>query len=197
MVDTTGKSILQQALGSQWQSLPPALQAHYMSEHNKDIGTLDINYPRSMQLLLNVLNFFGALLNRRGKAVPTSVEKYMDGDKQYWKRTITFSDGKEIYFSSRWVYVGGNRLVEYVNPLLGLCMAVNVNEDKLYYEGKHYVINLFGLRLPLPEWLLLGHTRIVEEALDEHSFKMDFRLHHPVSGQVYSYAGCFTTIEAG
>lgn len=47
--------------------------------------------------------------------------------------------------------------------------------------------------LTLPEWIALGHTTIVEEALDDSHFAMDFRLTHPLFGQVFRYAGKFST----
>lgn len=189
----TNESILRQALGEQWHALPNALQAHYTVAKNADVGTLDIDYPGWMQFFLNVLHWMGALLNQRGKGLVTKVEKDMAGDRQYWKRTISLPDGKEMYFTSTWFYAGGNQLIEYVNPVMGLCMAVSVNKGRLYYEGKYYVFNLIGLKIPLPEWLLLGHTTIVETAVDETYFSMDFRLKHPLFGQIYRYAGTFTT----
>lgn len=190
------QSILQQALGTQWQEMPVALQAHYNAEDNADIGTLDIDYPRAMQWPLNILHLLGALLNKRGQALPATVEKRMVGDRQYWKRTIRLPSDKVMVFSSTWRYMGGNRLVEYVNPVLGLCMAVHVGDGKLYYEGQYFVVNLFGLHIPVPEWLLLGHTQIVETALDEQHFAMDFRLLHPLFGKIYRYAGRFTTVRS-
>lgn len=190
------QSILQQALAAQWQELPVALQAHYNAEDNTDVGVLDVEYPRAMQWFLNILYLFGALLNRRGRGLPATVEKRMVGDRQYWKRTISLPSDKVMIFSSTWRYIGGNRLVEYVNPVLGLCMAVHVEDGRLYYEGQYFVVNLFGLQMPVPEWLLLGHTQIVETALDDRHFAMDFRLLHPLFGQIYRYAGRFTTVSS-
>ena len=189
------ESIIKQALGSQWQELPPALQAHYLYDENKDVGTLDIDYPGWMQIFLNILHWFGALLNQRGTSLQTTVSKHMEGDRQYWKRAITLPDGNIIYFSSTWVYAGNNQLIEYVNPVMGICMAVHVEEGKLYYEGQHFIFKLFGLSIPLPEWLLLGHTHIVETAEDEKHFSMDFRMLHPMFGEIYRYSGKFVTIK--
>jgi hypothetical protein len=42
----------------------------------------------------------------------------------------------------------------------------------------------------MPQWLL-GYTTIKEEAIDEAHFKMDFRLTHPLWGQVFRYSGTF------
>lgn len=190
----TTMNIMQQALGEQWSQLPTVLRAHYQTADNHDVGTLDIEYPRAMQLVLNVLHLFGALLNRRGKGFATTVSKRMHDDSQRWQRTVRLPNGKCVLFNSRWVYAGGNRLIEYVNSLLGLCMAVRVEEGKLCYSGQYYVVRLGRWQLRLPEWLLLGHTTIVEHAVDATQFAMDFRLLHPWFGQIYRYAGTFTTV---
>jgi hypothetical protein len=186
-------NLMQQALGAQWEQLPGPLRAHYQAQANADVGELDIIYPKAMQPCLNALHLLGALINRRGKAIPTTVEKYMQGHVQHWKRTMQYPDGRSIVFRSHWVHAGGNRLIEFVNPLLGLCMAVRLEDSKLYYEGRYFVVKLGRLRLPLPEWLLLGHTTIVERAIDNSRFVIDFRMKHPVVGQIYRYTGEFRT----
>lgn len=192
-----GQNLMQQILGVQWDQLPPALRAHYRTNSNTDIGELDIEYPKWMQLYLNLLHLFGALINRRGKAVATQVEKRMVGKLQYWKRFLHFSDGKTVCFNSHWVHAGGNELIEYVNPMLGLRMRLHVDDDKLVYEGRDYVLRLGKIRVPIPEWLVLGHTTIVESAVDADHFAMDFRLRHPLFGQIYRYAGKFKVVNDG
>jgi len=72
-------------------------------------------------------------------------------------------------------------------------MAVSVVDGKLHYSGRHLVLKLGSVLIPIPEWLVLGHTTIVETALDEGGFAMDFRLTHPWFGQVFRYAGQFRT----
>jgi hypothetical protein len=54
-----------------------------------------------------------------------------------------------------------------------------------------FVAKLGRWLLPIPEWLVLGHTTIVEQAVDDTHFEMDFRLTHPWFGQVFRYAGTF------
>jgi hypothetical protein len=185
------KSLMQHALGNDWCKLPPALQAHYRFGTTMDVGYMDIEYPRFMQPYLSVLRFFGALINRRGLHISTIVEKNVIGDRQYWRRTITFPDKKVVHFNSFWVSAGGNQLIEFVNPVLGLQMAVFVDDGKLHYRGVRFVAKLGTLLLPIPEWLALGHTSIVEEAVDDTHFAMDFRLIHPLFGQVFRYSGEF------
>jgi hypothetical protein len=183
------KSLIQQALGNDWEKLHPALQAHYQFNPNMDLGHLDIEYPRYMQPILHVLHRCGALINRAGQTIATRVEKHSTGERQYWRRTLTYADGQVIQFNSYTVSAGGNQLIEFVNPLLGLQMAVQVQDGQLHYQGVRYVLKLAGLLLPIPEWLVLGHTSIVEVGRDNHHFSMDFRLRHPLFGQVFRYSG--------
>ncbi len=185
------KSLMQHALGEDWHNLPPALQAHYRFGKTTDCGYMNIEYPRFMQPYLNLLRLFGALINRSGRQVSTNVEKSVVGERQYWRRTITYPDGKEVYFNSFWVSAGCNQVIEFVNPVLGLQMAVYVEDGRLHYRGVRFVAKLGKLLLPIPEWLVLGHTTIIEEAVDESHFIMDFRLTHPLLGQVFRYSGKF------
>jgi hypothetical protein len=186
-------NLMQQALGAQWKQLPDSLRAHHQSGPNLDVGELDIEYPGAMQPLLNLLRLLGTLINRRGEAVPTRAEKDMRGRTQYWKRSTTFPDGRVIGFRSRWEHAGGNRIIDYVIPVFGLCMAVHVEDGRLLYEGECFVLRLGWVKLPMPEWLLLGHTTIVEQAVDDGRFATDFRLRHPLFRQIYRYAGVFRT----
>lgn len=186
------QSPLQQALGMHWDELPTALRFHYQAGTNTDVGALTVDYPRWMQPCLDLLRGMGVLVNRRGEGFRTDVEKQMDGAIQRWTRTLTLPEGKIIYFRSAWVYAGGNEVIEYVNGLLGLRMAVHVSNGRLYYEGRSFVLKVFGRPLPIPEWCLLGHTTIVESALDDARFDMDFKLRHPLLGQVFRYAGVFS-----
>lgn len=185
------KSLMQRALGDDWDKLPPALQAHYRFGTTTDTGHMNIEYPRFMQAYLSVLRIFGALIDRSGRNVSTVVEKSVVGDRQYWRRTISYPDGKAIRFNSFWVPAGGNQLIEFVNPVLGLQMAAYVEGDRLHYRGVRFVLKLGPLLLSIPEWLVLGHTSIVESALDDSHFAMDFRLTHPLLGQVFRYSGEF------
>lgn len=185
------KSLMQRALGDDWDKLPPALQAHYRFGTTTDTGHMDIEYPRFMQPCLSVLRVVGALIDRRGRQVATIVKKHVVGERQYWRRTMTYPGGKVVYFNSFWVAAGSNQVIEFVNPVLGLQMAPRVENGRLHYRGVCFVVKLGPLLLPIPEWLVLGRTTIVEEAVDETHFIMDFRLTHPLLGQVFRYSGEF------
>lgn len=185
-------SIMQQALGAQWDTLAPALKAHYMTAGNRDIGVLSIEYPKWMQWPLNFLRLFGTLVNQQAQDTPTQVSKRMLGEQQVWQRRVELPK-QVMSFDSVWQYCSGNELIEYVKPYLGLKMAVTVHEGKLYYAGRAYILKIGKLRLPIPEALVLGHTTIEEIGIDAEHFTMDFRLQHPIFGQIYRYSGRFRT----
>jgi len=119
----------------------------------------------------------------------------MKGHIQYWKRTIRFSHEKIILFNSFLVHGGDNELIEYVNSFLGLRMSVHIEKNELHYEGRNFVVKLGKLLLPIPEWLVLGHATIVETALDDTEFKMDFKLKQPLLGTIFRYSGKFKNIS--
>jgi hypothetical protein len=187
------KSLIQLALAEDWDKLPASLKAHYQFGPNVDVGHMDIEFPAWMKPYLWLLHRFGALLPRSGKQIPTRVEKDVVADRQYWRRTMRFPDGERVTFNSFWVSAGSNQLIEFVNPVMGLQMSVRVEGDQLHYEGVCFVLKLCRLEIRLPEWLILGHTTIVERGQPTNSFAMDFRLTHPMLGQVFRYAGTFTT----
>lgn len=187
------------ALGDQWHQLPPALQNHYKHDSNavnQASGFLDIDYPWFMQWPLSLFRLMGALVNKRGKQVKTHISKTMIDGKQHWHRNIEFSDGKIINFQSVFVANKGNEFIEYTNAFVGLKMQAFVENNTLRYESKGYILKLGQLKIPIPEWMALGHASIIESEYskdDEQTFNMDFRLRHPLFGEIFCYKGRFTT----
>lgn len=182
---------MQQALGADWDRLPAALQAHYLPGTTLDIGHMDIEYPAFMQPVLFVLSGLGALVRRRGRSVSTRVEKTVLGQRQHWRRTLRYADGQVLHFDSVWVPGPDGHVIEFVNPVLGLQMQPFVVGRQLHYRGVRFIAKLGRWTLPIAQWLVLGHTTIVEEAIDDRHFAMDFRMTHPLFGQVFRYSGVF------
>lgn len=190
---------MQQALGDQWQQLPPALKAHYAENEkgeNHAQGLLTVEYPWFMQWPLSLFRLLGALVNKRGRDLKTTVSKINKDGKQQWHRKIVYADGKQIGFDSVLVCDDNNGFIEYINAFLGLKMYAFVENNKLRYESRGYVMKLGQLKISIPEWLALGHASIVEWQevnSDNQTFNMDFRIKHPLFGEVFCYKGQFTT----
>ena len=49
-------------------------------------------------------------------------------------------------------------------------------------------------KIPIPEWLALGHSEIVETAVNDSEFDMVFTLTHPLFGEIYRYWGRFSIV---
>lgn len=186
----TQVSLMQSLLGQGWAQLPPALQAHYRYGRSIDRGQMAVEFPRFMAPVLWLLRRLGALVHRAHPQVHTLVEKHLLRETQDWRRTLTYPDGRRIHFNSRWVRGGEDSLIEFVNPWLGLHMRVWVEEGRMRYRGLRFVLKLGRHLITLPE-SLLGHTEIVEWGVDARHFAMDFRLTHPLLGQVFRYGGAF------
>ena len=189
-------SLMQRALGADWQRLPPVLQAHYREGSTVETGHLDIEYPARIQPVLRVLGWFGALVHRRGREVETRVERQAVGERLLWRRTMRFADGETLRFDSAWELGAPGRLIEFVNPVLGLEMAPCVVGQSLHYRGVRFVARIGSRLWTIPQWLALGTTRIVEDALDDQRYAMDFRMTHPWFGELFRYSGVFRTDAA-
>lgn len=186
------RSLMHNALGAAFDTLPIALQEHYKTGSILEHGAMDISYPRWMQPILSLLHLFGALVNKSGRQVATQVLRTPDINGEIWRRQMIFVDGTEVRFNSYWVAGKNNHIIEYINSILGHEMAVRVENNKIYYHGVRFIVKLGPLLIPIPQWLLLGYTHIVEEAVDDRHYAMDFRLIHPLFGQVFRYAGQFS-----
>ena len=198
MNNKNNTSLMQQALGDQWNLLPNGLKAHYNHDNkgsNYSEGVLTVGYPWFMQWPLSLLRLIGALLNRRGKDLKTTVRKSMKDGQQYWIRKISYSNGKVITFNSLLTTTEDHIFIEYTNRFLGMRMKAFVDGKQLRYESCGYVLKLGKLMIQIPEWMALGHGSIVEIAVNDSEFEMDFRLKHFLFGEVFFYKGRFKTLS--
>ena len=189
---------MQQALGDQWNQLPNGLKAHYDHNHNGSNyseGVLTVDYPWFMQWPLSVLRLMGVLLNRRGKGLKTTVMKSMKDGQQYWLRKINYSHGKVITFNSLLTMTKDRVFIEYTNRFLGMKMRPFVEGPHLKYESCGYVLKLGKIMVPIPEWLALGHGSIIETAVNDSEYEMNFRLKNFLFGEIFSYKGRFKTLS--
>lgn len=186
-------SPMARVLGAQWEQLHPTLRAHHRGGSVREVGAMDVEFPRWMAPLLWLLRWLGALVHRAQAQVHTVVDKSSRDGRQSFDRTLTYADGQVLRFNSTWVAEPGERLVEYVNSWLALELAPVVRGDTLHCEGVCFLLGKGRRRLRLSERWLLGHTIIHEQALDARHYAMDFRMVHPWFGQVFRYAGTFAT----
>jgi len=187
--------LLQQALGGDWRQLPRVIQQHY--EVNEDRrtcleGAMTIAYPNAILPVIWLIHVLGGLVFRRGIHVHTRVQKTGGADGLlHWHRTMTYSDGKTAHFRSQMAYVDAHELIETIGYGFGLRLQIDVRNGDLIYRSKGHFWQWCGIRLTIPDWLLLGSATISEQALSDEEFYLDFTIRHPWWGETYSYRGHF------
>lgn len=192
-------SLMEKVLGESWQSLPAVIQKHYQlypsqNTRNVVIGQFFVDFPWFINPLLKAIRLFGGLIDLKGKDMTARVEKWVQPDLPdvlFWRRQITLPSGKSILFSSRMEYQQANEIIEYIGCGFGLHLNVTVEDGKLVYRSNGHLWQCGRFRLPIPDALVLGHATIIETALSDNQFALDFRIEHPVCGLTYHYGGVF------
>jgi hypothetical protein len=197
--------VIKKALGNRWEQLSDAIKRHYDICPGED-NTLNLHGEMSEVFHSNIAKLFllpgrlfGALVPYRGRNIPTQVTNWtckLNNNAMYWHRTLKFPGHPEVIFQSRMEHVTGNEIIEYVKYGMGIRLALFEENHALVYRGLGYVMRLGNLKLPIPNWLVLGEATIVEEAVSDHAVRLDFKMIHPVFGKTFGYSGYFA-IEAG
>lgn len=182
---------LRQALGAKWVQLPATLKAHYRDGRTRECGVLEVMFPRAMRPVWWLLSRFGALVDRPGGNIATTVLRHSVPEGQRWERRLRYPDGGECTFHSTWQHTAHGTIVDFVNPFLGLELAPDVVGEALHYRGVAFVLKVGAWCVALPRWLTPGQAFIVERSVDANHYAMDFRLVHPLFGLLFRYSGVF------
>ncbi len=198
-------SIMQQALGEQWHQLDAIVQRHYVmapgAAANMTIhGTMDRVFHSNMaKPFLLPGRIFGALVPYQGTDIPTTVRNWTTSDNteaMFWHRTLQFPNRPLTEFKSRMEYAGDDEIIEYVRFGLGIRMRMSVEDGALVFTSAGYVWDMGAVRIPIPTWAILGDARIIEKAVSEEAFYMDFTMVHPLLGETFGYSGTFSIAES-
>ena len=201
-LDKKSKPIFQTIFGSGWDSLPPVMKKHYANRpyQNDKVtveGVMKVESSRLGKLLTPFFQLAGTLVPYEGDNVPATVVfvSTPNSDVFQFDRIFRFPGRKPYRFHSRMKPVGGNELVEFMRFGLGWHMAYAWNGEKVILTHRGYVLNLFGLLLPLPLGLLMGKGYAEEIPLNDNEFSMMMEIQHPLWGKVYGYSGRFRVVK--
>ncbi len=194
-------SLMQRVLGDDWTALPPAIQRHYQITGPQQAititGKMDIDYPYWLTPVLKLLRLLGALVDLKGKQMPVQVKKWRQTDPStlYWLRHIQADNGRQCRFASRMVWQQDHELIELVGMGFGIRLKVSVEQGKLVYRSHGHLLKLGRLTVPIPDYLVLGHAVITEQAISDTTFQLDFQIVHPLWGKLYYYGGVFEVLN--
>ena len=190
--------IFQPIFGKDWERLPPVMKKHYANRpyHEETTaveGTLKIESSTVGNLLFPLFRMMKTLIPRTAEKVRTTVHFVTteSSDAFQFDRSMHFPDGMSYRFHSRMKPVGGNELVEFMRFGVGWRMAYSWNGEKVILAHRGYVLDLFGLLVPLPLGLILGKGYAEEIPLNDNEFSMMTEIRHPLWGKVYGYSGTF------
>jgi hypothetical protein len=197
-------SIMQQALGEDWNQLDDIVKRHYAMAPGTDCnmtihGRMDrVSHSNIAKLFLLPGRIFGALVPYRGNDIPTEVKNWTKEDNfksMFWHRTLQFPNRPITEFRSRMEYVGKNEIIEYVRFGLGIRMRMSVDDGALVFTSAGYVWDFASVRIPIPTWAILGHAQIIEKAISQEEFYINFAMIHPIFGKTFGYSGTFSIQE--
>ncbi|MDO9518694.1 MAG: DUF4166 domain-containing protein [Pseudohongiella sp.] len=197
--------IIKKALGEGWYQLPEILQRNFDLQPGRDgvirlRGTMyEIWHSRMARVFIYLARLTGALVPYEGRDIPIEIEMRTRADDpkyMHWRRVHQFPEHPDVVFETRMEYVSDNRIVEKVHLGMGLCMKVSAEGDVLKFRSPCYMWSIFGRRVHIPCWLLLGSGEITERAVGPDSFEMFFEIHHPWFGPTYRYNGIFRIEQA-
>lgn len=194
--------VLKQALGSEWSSLAPVIQAHYgltpfTDEQVRLKGNMDrVFHSRVVSPLIPVAALAGAMVPYRGHNIPIEVMNYsVPGKPSYfWRRTFFFPGKKPYEFRSRMICTGSGELTEYVRFGLGLRLHVSVKNGGLVEKELGYVLRVGRWSIPMPIHVLLGKSYVEEMPISDLEYEMQWIITHPIFGETFAYSGRFSLI---
>jgi len=200
--EATNEPVLKQALGPQWSSLAPVIQAHYgltpfTDEQIRLKGIMDyVSYSSIAAILMPFAVFTGALVPYRGQNVPVeATNQSLPGIPAYfWTRTFHFSGRKPYTFRSWMICTAAGELTEYVRFGLGIRLAVTVLDGGLIEKDLGYVWKIGRWSIPLPIHLLFGRSYIEEMPISDSEYRMKWTVTHPLFGEMFAYSGQFTIV---
>ncbi len=203
MSDEQHHPVIKKALGAHWNKLAPIVQSHYditPGRPSKMVikGVMDeVYHSPSAKLFLLPGRIFGALVPHKGKSIPTEVRNWTTEENHkamFWHRTLAFPNKPTVIFRSRMEHIKDDEIIEYVRFGMGIRMRISERDGALIFTSRGYVWKIAGIRVPIPTWAILGDAEIIEKAISDDEFHIDFNMVHPLLGKTFSYSGRFSIL---
>lgn len=199
----TPEPVIKAALGKDWDLVPPILQKNFNLTPGEDCevrlkGVMyEITHSRIAKLFVYAGQVLGALVPYQGKNIGIRIDirtHMSDARFTYWQRVHFFPQSPEYIFASRMEYLEGNEFIERVRLGIGMRMKASIRDDILKFEALCYQMDFLGLRIKIPNWLLLGTGVIIERQVAPDEFEMFYEINHPWWGRTFTYTGRFSIV---
>ncbi|MES2988680.1 MAG: DUF4166 domain-containing protein [Pseudomonadota bacterium] len=183
-----------------WLALPGAVRERFL----RRIETGDcVNYVGRVEACR--MSFAGRVLGQLGRlvgaplplgtdvGVAASVNVTSDDGRinQYWTRQYGRRRGFPQVIHSAKRFAGPTGLEEYLGYGLGIALRLRMAGGVLLFEGDHYFVRLFGVRVRLPLWLEPGRLIVAHRDLGDGRFVFSMDLVHPLLGELIHQTAIF------
>jgi len=199
---TSSQPTFQAIFGPQWDQLPPVMLQHYANHpYSNDVitatGKLDVEFGWLIKLASPFLRLFGVLVPYQGHDIPVTVYFRSEPDSTAFclDRHFHFTKTKPYIFYSKLVPIKDNIVIEFMKLGIGWKHQFCYEHNRVKLRHLAYVLKLFGIIIPIPINLILGHGYAEEEALSTNTFRMKMNITHPLFGKMYEYRGEFKVQE--
>lgn len=188
----------QKVFGTQWEVLPTIMKKHYANRpFSNDVtiakGKLNVIMSPWFWVLSPLLKAFNLLVPKAGNNIPVTVKFSSERHSNAFKfdRQFNFPDSNPINFQSTMYHQEGCIVYEVMNLGITWKMDYLYTENKVQLKHRGFAWRVFGYYIPMPVSWIFGKGYAEELAIDDHHFKMDFTITHPIFGVVYGYNGEF------
>lgn len=127
-----------------------------------------------------------------GVAASVSVTSDDGRINQYWTRQYGRRRGFPQVIHSAKRFAGPTGLEEYLGYGIGIALRLRVVDGALLFEGDHYFLTLFGLRLRLPRWAEPGRLVVGHRDLGDGRFVFSLDLVHLWLGEMIHQEAVFS-----
>ena len=110
---------------------------------------------------------------------------------QIWTRIYARSHGFPQVIHSSKRFAGPTGLEEYVGYGVSMALRICVEHEALLFRSVGYVLQIGGLRLPLPVWLTPGDLTVTHSDLGGGAFRFTLDVIHPRFGRLIRQSAVF------
>lgn len=199
----THNSFFKTIFAKQWDVMPNVLQRRYANAtySNDEVvveGILDVHLSTWAKLLSPFLRICGALVPYADRNIPVTVRfnSELHSNAVWFNRTFNFANKSPYRFSSKWMPVKDETVIEFMRFGLGWKMRLHYDGKKVRMDHAGYIWQFGKYAIPLPFEFILGKGYATEEAISDDEFVMYFEILHPVFGKVFGYDGKFKLAQA-
>ena len=138
----------------------------------------------------------GALIPYRAEHARVDIQVYSKEPLPYIfkKRMYHITGRKPLKFTSYMREGEAGHVLEYVGCGFGMKLKMRVKDGNLHFESKGYFWDIGICRIPLPDILSPGKTRLVHENRGPKEFFIRIEITHRLLGRMFVQEGVFQDV---